>query len=97
LLTKKFLPIKAVRISKKENNSVIDNSMKYACFICRGDRLETYYKSYVNTYLQRDIKDLTQVADEMSFYNFMTVVAARTAKPVVYEEIAKDAGISQTF
>ncbi len=56
--------------------------------------LETYYKSYVNTYLQRDIKDLTQVADEMSFFNFMTVVAARTAKPVVYEEIAKDAGIS---
>jgi len=56
--------------------------------------LETYYKSYVNTYLQRDIKDLTQVADEMSFFNFMTVVAARTAKPIVYEEIAKDAGIS---
>lgn len=56
--------------------------------------LETYYKSYVNTYLQRDVKDLTQVADEMSFFNFMTVVAARTAKPVVYEEIAKDAGIS---
>lgn len=55
---------------------------------------ETFYKSYVNTYLHRDIKDLTQVADEMSFYNFMTVVAARTAKPVVYEEIAKDAGIS---
>lgn len=56
--------------------------------------LETYYKSYVNTYLQRDIKDLTQVADEMAFFNFMTVVAARTAKPVVYDEIAKDAGIS---
>lgn len=36
--------------------------------------LETYYKSYVNTYLQRDIKDLTQVADEMAFFNFMTVV-----------------------
>ncbi len=56
--------------------------------------LETYYKSYVNTYLQRDIKDLTQVADEMAFFNFMAVVAARTAKPVVYDEIAKDAGIS---
>ena len=56
--------------------------------------LETYYKSYTNTYLQRDIKNLTQVADEMAFFNFMTVVAARTAKPVVYEEIAKDAGIS---
>lgn len=56
--------------------------------------LETYYRSYTDTYLKRDIKDLTQVADEMSFYNFMTVVAARTAKPVVYDELAKESGIS---
>lgn len=56
--------------------------------------LESYYKSYFNTYLLRDIKDLTQVADEMAFYNFMAVVAARTAKPVVYDDIAKEAGIS---
>jgi len=56
--------------------------------------VETYYKSYVNTYLGKDIRDLTQVADEMSFFNFMTIVAARTAKPVVYEEIAREAGIS---
>lgn len=55
---------------------------------------ETYYRSYVDTYLQRDIRDLAQVADEMEFYNFMTVVAARTAKPVVYEELAGAAGIS---
>lgn len=55
---------------------------------------ETYYRSYVNTYLQRDIRDLTQVADEMNFYHFMTVVAAHTSKPVIYEELANSAGIS---
>lgn len=55
---------------------------------------ETYYRSYVDTYLQRDIRDLAQVADEMDFYNFMTVVAAHTSKPVVYEELANAAGIS---
>ena len=55
---------------------------------------ETYYRSYVNTYLQRDIRDLAQVADEMQFYNFMTIVAAQTSKPVVYEELASAAGIS---
>lgn len=55
---------------------------------------EAYYRSYVDTYLQRDIRDLTQVADEMQFYNFMTVVAAYTSKPVVYEELANAAGIS---
>lgn len=55
---------------------------------------ETFFSSYINTYLLRDIKDLTQVADEMSFYNFMVAVAARTAKPIIYDELAKDAGIS---
>ena len=55
---------------------------------------ETYYRSYVDTYLQRDIRDLVQVADEMQFYNFMTIVAAQTSKPVVYEELASAAGIS---
>lgn len=55
---------------------------------------ETYYRSYVDTYLQRDIRDLAQVADEMQFYNFMTIVAAHTSKPVVYEELAGAAGVS---
>jgi len=56
--------------------------------------LETFYSSYISTYLQRDIRDLTQVADEMAFFNFMTCVAARTAKPVMYEELAREAGVS---
>jgi predicted AAA+ superfamily ATPase len=56
--------------------------------------LADFYRSYINTYLQRDIKDLTQVADETAFYNFMIVVAARTAKPVIYDELAKDVGVS---
>lgn len=55
---------------------------------------ETYYRSYVNTYLQRDIRDLAQVADEMEFFNFMTIAAAHTSKPVNYEELANAAGIS---
>lgn len=55
---------------------------------------DIYYRSYVDTYLQRDIRDLAQVADEMQFYNFMTIVAAHTSKPVVYQELASAAGIS---
>ena len=57
--------------------------------------LTEFYRSYINTYLQRDIKDLSQVADETAFHNFMIIVAARTARPVIYEEMAKEAGISQ--
>ena len=55
---------------------------------------EIYYRSYVDTYLQRDIRDLAQVGDSMQFYNFMIAVAAQTSKPVVYEELAKTVGIT---
>jgi predicted AAA+ superfamily ATPase len=56
--------------------------------------LEIYYSSYVNTYLQRDIKDLTQVGDELAFMRFMVCCAARTSQMVNYADIAKDVGIS---
>lgn len=55
---------------------------------------ELYYSSYVDTYLQRDIRDLTQVADELAFLRFMTSCAARTAQQVSYAELARDAGVS---
>jgi len=56
--------------------------------------LSDFYRSYINTYLQRDIRDLAQVADESAFLNFLIVVAARTAEPIIYDEIAKEAGVS---
>jgi predicted AAA+ superfamily ATPase len=55
---------------------------------------ETFYGSYVNTYLQRDVRDLTQVGDELTFLSFMTACAARTSQMVNYADLAKDVGIS---
>jgi len=55
---------------------------------------ETYYRSYVATYLQRDIRDLSQVGDETVFLRFMTAVAARTARPLNMDEMARDVGVS---
>lgn len=61
-----------------------------------GDKVNTdiFYSSYVQTYLQRDVKDLTQVGDELAFFRFLTCVAARTGQMVNYAEMAKDTGIS---
>ena len=55
---------------------------------------ELFFSSYVDTYLQRDIRELTQVGDEMAFLRFMTACAARTGGLVNYAELAKDAGVS---
>ncbi len=56
--------------------------------------IERFYASYVDTYVHRDIRDLTQVADEMQFHRFLTACAARTSQMVNYSELAKDVGIS---
>lgn len=53
------------------------------------------YDALVDTYLMRDIRDLTQVADEMRFRRFMVAVASLTARPVVYAELARLADIDQ--
>ena len=55
---------------------------------------ELFFSSYVDSYLLRDIRDLTQVGDEMAFLRFMTACAARTGSLVNYAELAKDVGIS---
>jgi uncharacterized protein len=57
--------------------------------------VEQYYASYVQTYLQRDIKDLTQAGDELSFLRFLTATAARTGQVLQYADLAWDTGISQ--
>ena len=55
---------------------------------------EEYYESYLETYISRDIRDLSQVANELAFMNFINIVAARTASNVNYDALANEAGIS---
>jgi len=55
---------------------------------------DEYFESYLETYISRDIRDLSQVADELSFLNFIGIVAARTATNVNYDTLANEAGIS---
>lgn len=55
---------------------------------------DRYYMDYVNTYLERDIKDLAQVGKLNEFYSFLVYMAARTAQEIKYDEISKDIGVS---
>jgi uncharacterized protein len=55
---------------------------------------DIFFSSYVQTYLARDVRDLTQVGDELSFFRFLSCVAARTGQMVNYADLAKDTGIS---
>ena len=55
---------------------------------------DRYYQDYINTYLERDIKDLSQVGKLSEFYNFLVFIAARTGQELKYSEIANAIGVS---
>lgn len=56
--------------------------------------LNTYFESYLDTYVSRDVRDLSQVGDESAFLKFVKVVAARTATNLNYDALATETGIS---
>jgi len=49
---------------------------------------DRFYMDYVNTYIERDIKDLAQVGKLNEFYDFLVFMAARTGQELKYDEIA---------
>lgn len=53
------------------------------------------YESYLDTYIMRDIRDLSQIGDELKFRRFMAACATLTSKPVVYAELARIADIDE--
>lgn len=92
-------------ISKKRQNSNKLTLQKVFEFIYKGSYpelyagnisdLEVYYSSYLQTYIERDIRALTSIENESSFIKFMRIVAARTGQVVKYNQLALEAGISQ--
>ena len=53
-----------------------------------------YYSSYVSTYIERDVKELSGDIDALKFNRFVTAVAARTSQLLNYNAIAEDADIN---
>ena len=56
---------------------------------------QLYYGAYVRTYIERDVRDLTEVGDTVKFTRFMTVAAASTGQLVNLASMARDVGVSQ--
>ena len=55
-----------------------------------------FYSSYIDTYMERDVRRLSNDIDSLKFLRFLRSVAARTSQQVNYKGIADDAEIDQT-
>lgn len=52
-----------------------------------------YYSSYLSTYVERDVRDISGNIDALKFNRFVTAVAARTSQLLNYKALADDADI----
>lgn len=55
---------------------------------------EMFYSMYVNTYIERDVRNLTQVGDTLTFLKFMTALASRIGGLLNLNTVANEVGIS---
>ena len=55
--------------------------------------LENFYSAYIKTYIERDIRELINIKDEVKFLKFISAVAARTGQEYNSSDICKDIGI----
>lgn len=55
---------------------------------------ESFYRSYIRTYLERDVADLINSKNLVKFNNFMQCIAARVGELFNADSIAQDIGVS---
>jgi len=55
---------------------------------------QMFYAAYTKTYIERDVRVLTQVGDELKFIKFMIAIASRTSQMLNISSVANEIGIS---
>lgn len=67
----------------------------YPELVAEPDRdLSLWHSSYIQTYLERDVRSLRQVGDLTSFQSFLRTLAARTGQLLNLTDVARDLGVA---
>ena len=103
--TSPFLPtaewLRSAEVSKHRENRLMEiyqsiwlGSFPRVVLAGAGAR-DVFYGSYVQTYIQRDVRALARVGDEMAFHRLLRAAAARTGQLINYADLARDVGVDQ--
>ena len=99
-----FIPTEEYFTERKKSLSDVDYSEIWK-IIHRGSMPELcenpdfdwqmFYGAYLRTYIERDVRELTEIVDTVKFSKFMVAVAAMTGNLLNLASLARDVGISQ--
>jgi predicted AAA+ superfamily ATPase len=56
--------------------------------------ISLWHGSYIQTYLERDVRSLRQIGDLIQFQSFLRALAARTAQIVSLTDLSRDLGVA---
>lgn len=96
--TKEFNPTDIKKEKKLELNNIFKNIFEGGMPEYIVDKIDRnqFFEDYITTYLERDVRQLTQVGDLTRFRKFMVAVASRTGEVLNYNNLAEDADIDAT-
>ena len=99
-----FIPAKKYLDERKKNaadisyndiwNIIHRGSMPELCCNPEYD-WQMFYSAYVGTYIDRDVREITEIGDSVKFTRFMVAVAASTGQLLNIASLARDVEISQ--
>lgn len=65
----------------------------YPAVCARKNTARLFYPSYVKTYLEKDVRDLLKIQDQLQFMRFMKLCAARVGSLFNASEVANEIGV----
>ena len=100
---KPFIPTMEYFTERKKNvkdysaNEIwkIIHAGSFPAVVTGYSKQKAFFDSYVRTYIERDVRALAQVGDELAFMQFITVAANRTGQMLNYRDMARDVQISE--
>lgn len=93
--SKPFIPTEEYMNEREKQVKICNNIWEiihrggYPALVDENVEWQTFYSSYVQTYIDRDINELGNVKDKLKFTQFLTAIAARTGQLLNYSTIAE--------
>ncbi|MDR1199762.1 MAG: ATP-binding protein [Prevotellaceae bacterium] len=56
----------------------------------KGKGRDIFFKSYLQTYIERDVRDYNGINNNLKFYNFVRAIAVRTGNLLNYSDLSRD-------
>jgi predicted AAA+ superfamily ATPase len=97
-LLKKVFSVRRASPSHSEKSIQFENWLLRGAYpeICINKKVDRqiWFSSYVQTYLERDVRDLVQVADLGAFSRFLSRVGSLTGSVLNMVELGREVGVS---